>query len=62
MSSRASTASNAGNVLGVCGASLAAFKHPRRLVLVDAIPRTGPTGQVQRRRLVERARPEATPV
>ena len=45
-----------------CGASLAAFKHPRRLVLVDAIPRTGPTGQVQRRRLVERARPEATPV
>lgn len=45
-----------------CASSLAAFKHPRRLLLVDAIPRTGPTGQVQRRRLVERARQEPSPV
>jgi acyl-CoA synthetase (AMP-forming)/AMP-acid ligase II len=36
--------------------ALAAFKHPRRLLVVKAIPRTGPTGQVQRRRLVELAR------
>jgi len=34
-------------------ASLSAYKHPRQLIVVDAIPRTGPTGQVQRRRLVE---------
>ena len=34
-------------------ASLSAYKHPRHLIVVDAIPRTGPTGQVQRRRLVE---------
>jgi acyl-CoA synthetase (AMP-forming)/AMP-acid ligase II len=38
-----------------CEGTLANFKHPRRLYLVDAIPRTGPTGQVQRRRLTERA-------
>jgi fatty-acyl-CoA synthase len=38
-----------------CEPNLAAYKHPRRLVIVDAIPRTGPTGQVQRRRLVELA-------
>jgi len=36
-----------------CQGRLAAHKHPRRIVTVDAIPRTGPTGQVQRRRLVE---------
>ena len=34
-----------------CSAELANHKLPRRLYLVDAIPRTGPTGQVQRRRL-----------
>jgi acyl-CoA synthetase (AMP-forming)/AMP-acid ligase II len=38
-----------------CMDRLASFKHPRRLYLVEAIPRTGPTGQVQRRRLVELA-------
>jgi acyl-CoA synthetase (AMP-forming)/AMP-acid ligase II len=37
-----------------CAAQLASHKHPRRLALVDAIPRTVPTGQVQRRLLVER--------
>ncbi len=38
-----------------CQGRLAAHKHPRRLVTLDAIPRTGPTGQVQRRRLVDLA-------
>ena len=36
-----------------CGAELASHKHPRRLHIVDEIPRTGPTGQVQRRKLSE---------
>jgi acyl-CoA synthetase (AMP-forming)/AMP-acid ligase II len=36
-----------------CGSRLARFKHPRRLVLVEAIPRTESTSQVQRRLLVE---------
>jgi len=34
-----------------CEGRLAPFKHPRRLVLVDEIPRTGATRQVQRRLL-----------
>jgi acyl-CoA synthetase (AMP-forming)/AMP-acid ligase II len=37
-----------------CSTRLAAHKHPRRLVIVDAIPRTGSTAQVQRRALLER--------
>lgn len=37
-----------------CAESLASYKHPRRLVLADEIPRTASTGQVQRRLLVER--------
>lgn len=37
-----------------CEDRLAAFKHPRRLEVVDRIPRTASTGQVQRRLLVER--------
>ncbi len=44
-----------------CEGRLAAHKHPRRLVVVDAIPRTGPTGQVQRRHLVDLARRVADP-
>jgi acyl-CoA synthetase (AMP-forming)/AMP-acid ligase II len=36
-----------------CGSRLARFKHPRRLVLVETIPRTESTNQVQRRLLVE---------
>jgi acyl-CoA synthetase (AMP-forming)/AMP-acid ligase II len=36
-----------------CRAQLAAYKHPRQLIFVDAIPRTGATGQVQRPRLIE---------
>jgi len=38
-----------------CHGHIASFKVPRRLVVVDAIPRTGATRQVQRRLLVERA-------
>jgi fatty-acyl-CoA synthase len=38
-----------------CHGHIAPFKVPRRLVVVDAIPRTGATRQVQRRLLVERA-------
>jgi acyl-CoA synthetase (AMP-forming)/AMP-acid ligase II len=37
-----------------CEGELASFKHPRRLELVDSIPRTASTSQVQRRLLVER--------
>ena len=37
-----------------CEGALAGFKHPRRLALVDALPRTPATGQVQRRLLIER--------
>lgn len=33
---------------------LATFKHPRRIAIVDALPRTGATGQVQRTLIVER--------
>jgi acyl-CoA synthetase (AMP-forming)/AMP-acid ligase II len=35
-----------------CDGRLARFKVPRRLVVVEAIPRTGATRQVQRRHLV----------
>jgi fatty-acyl-CoA synthase len=37
-----------------CGTRLARFKHPRRLVVVESIPRTESTNQVQRRLLTER--------
>jgi acyl-CoA synthetase (AMP-forming)/AMP-acid ligase II len=37
-----------------CDGELARFKHPRRLEIVDVIPRTPSTLQVQRRLLVER--------
>jgi len=36
-----------------CTGRLAAYKHPRRLAVVDEIPRTASTGQVQRRLLVD---------
>ncbi|HEX4245222.1 MAG TPA: AMP-binding protein [Acidimicrobiales bacterium] len=36
-----------------CEGRLAPYKHPRRLVVVEALPRTGATGQIQRRTLVE---------
>lgn len=37
----------------LCGRTLASFKQPRRIFVVDRIPRTAATGQVQRRLLVE---------
>jgi fatty-acyl-CoA synthase len=37
-----------------CDGRLARFKRPRRVVVVDEIPRTASTGQVQRRLLVDR--------
>ena len=43
-----------------CEGRLARYKHPRRLVLVDAIPRTETTGQVQRPMLVELAQDVAS--
>ena len=37
-----------------CRGRLAGYKHPRRVEVTDAIPRTAATGQVQRRLLLER--------
>jgi acyl-CoA synthetase (AMP-forming)/AMP-acid ligase II len=37
----------------LCADALASYKHPRRLVLTEAIPRTPATGQIQRRLLLE---------
>jgi acyl-CoA synthetase (AMP-forming)/AMP-acid ligase II len=37
-----------------CGSRLAAFKQPRRVAVVDALPRTPATGQIQRTLIVER--------
>jgi acyl-CoA synthetase (AMP-forming)/AMP-acid ligase II len=44
-----------------CEGRLATFKHPRRLMLVESLPRTGATRQIQRRILVEWAQRDATP-
>ncbi|MBV8950414.1 MAG: acyl--CoA ligase [Actinobacteria bacterium] len=46
---------------GHCASRLARFKQPRQVALVDAIPRTAATGQVQRRLLVERLSSAAPP-
>jgi acyl-CoA synthetase (AMP-forming)/AMP-acid ligase II len=45
-----------------CSGRLAAFKHPRLLHTVDALPRTPATGQIQRRLLVEKLRTTPHPV
>jgi acyl-CoA synthetase (AMP-forming)/AMP-acid ligase II len=37
-----------------CADRLASFKHPRRVVVLEALPRTPATGQVQRTLIVER--------
>jgi fatty-acyl-CoA synthase len=37
-----------------CAGRLAPFKHPRRVEIVDALPRTPATGQIQRTLIVER--------
>lgn len=43
-----------GELRAHCQGRLAPYKHPRRLVVVEAIPRTPSTGQPQRRRLAGR--------
>jgi fatty-acyl-CoA synthase len=43
-----------------CANRLASFKHPRRVVVVDALPRTAATGQIQRTLIVERLQTERT--
>ncbi len=48
------TAPDLGDLRTLCAVRLAPYKHPRRLVVVDEIPRTPATGQIQRRLLVER--------
>jgi len=42
-----------------CADRLAPFKHPRRLEVVDALPRTAATGQIQRTLIVERLQSQA---
>jgi acyl-CoA synthetase (AMP-forming)/AMP-acid ligase II len=42
------------SVRAFCGDRLAPFKQPRRIAIVDALPRTAATGQVQRTLIVER--------
>ncbi len=34
-----------------CEGKLTTYKHPRRVILIDSVPRTGTTGQIQRRTL-----------
>jgi len=41
-----------------CDGRLAGFKRPRRVAVVEALPRTPATGQVQRTLLVERLQAE----
>jgi acyl-CoA synthetase (AMP-forming)/AMP-acid ligase II len=50
------TAPTVAELRELCDGRLAAFKHPREVRLVDALPRTPSTGQVQRRLLVDRFR------
>ena len=38
-----------------CEGKLTAYKHPRRVILIDSVPRTGTTGQIQRRALTAMA-------
>jgi acyl-CoA synthetase (AMP-forming)/AMP-acid ligase II len=44
-----------------CAGRLAAFKQPRRLAVVKALPRTAATGQIQRTLLVERLQSAPAP-
>jgi acyl-CoA synthetase (AMP-forming)/AMP-acid ligase II len=47
-----------------CEGRLTAYKHPRRVVRIDEVPRTGTTGQIQRRALttlaVQQMQPDAS--
>ena len=38
-----------------CEGKLTAYKHPRHVVVMESLPRTGTTGQIQRRALIELA-------
>jgi len=49
-----SEAPDVDSVRAWCADRLASFKHPRRVVVLDALPRTPATGQVQRTLIVER--------
>jgi non-ribosomal peptide synthetase component E (peptide arylation enzyme) len=40
---------------------LAGFKQPRRIALVDALPRTAATGQIQRTLIVEQLQQHPAP-
>ena len=40
-------------IRALCDGRLAAYKHPRRLEVVEALPRTPATGQLQRRLIVQ---------
>jgi fatty-acyl-CoA synthase len=44
-----------------CEGKLTAYKHPRRVVLIDSVPRTPTTGQIQRRALTELALRQTQP-
>ena len=50
----APTAPDVDELRAFCAGRLAPFKHPRRVAVVDALPRTAATGQVQRTLIVER--------
>ncbi len=43
-----------GDLRAFCEGRLAGFKQPRRIAVVDALPRTAATGQIQRPLIVER--------
>ena len=43
-----------------CDGRLAGFKQPRRLAVVDQLPRTAATGQIQRPLIVERLQQRPT--
>jgi acyl-CoA synthetase (AMP-forming)/AMP-acid ligase II len=47
------TAPTVDDLRAFCGDRLAAFKQPRRVAAVDALPRTAATGQIQRTLIVE---------
>jgi fatty-acyl-CoA synthase len=44
-----------------CEGKLTAYKHPRHVVVVESLPRTATTGQIQRRVLTELALRQARP-
>jgi acyl-CoA synthetase (AMP-forming)/AMP-acid ligase II len=44
-----------GDLRRFCEGKLTAYKHPRHVVVMESLPRTGTTGQIQRRALTELA-------